>query len=279
MALSAALFSACFSEPPRPHALADAGADAAPDGHGSGSGAAPQVRLIHHAYWCGSSGSPGMAQHSYAISTTGIADGDLVLFFANIDNGSNDLWQLPAGFTQLYQSFYNGGDGQTFVAGYKIVDSAAGEGLSYAMNYGNGVASGCSVIMVLAVTGYDRAQPFDDTTMTVGITADNPVVLRGQLTTTQPNDRLVLAGGADWLSGYGSAATSGNTTFEPPPGFDLVDGIADSGGTGFTWTSQLVATRVAATPGNTGAEDGHMLSTPSIPGTPWLVELAIAPAR
>lgn len=280
LALSAALFTACFSEPPRPHASpTDAGPDGTGSGSGSGSGAAPAVRLIHHAYWCGASGSPGMTQQAYAISTTGIADGDLVLFIANIDNGTNDTWQLPTGFTQLYQAFYNGGDGQTFVAGYKIVDSAAGEGLSYVESYGPGVASGCAVVMVLAVTGYDRAQPFDNTTMTVGVTADNPVVLRGQLTTTQPNDRLVLAGGADWLTGKGSNAVDGNTTFEPPPGFDLVDGIADSGGLAFTWTSQLVATRIAPTAGNTGAEDAHMLSTPSITGTPWTVELAIAPAR
>ena len=220
-----------------------------------------------------------MSQQGYAISTTGIADGDLVLFIANIDNGTNDTWQLPAGFTQLYQAFYNGGDGQTFVAGYKIVDSATGEGLSYVEPYGTGVASGCAVVMVLAVTGYDRTQPFDNTTMTYGVTADNPVVLRGQLTTTIANDRLILAGGADWLSGKGSNAQNGNTTFDPPSGYDLVDGIADSGGFGFTWTSQLVATRVAATPGNTGAEDAHMLSTPTITGTPWTVELAIAPAR
>src|SRR3569623_1391791 len=255
-ALSAALMSACFSEPARPH---EAPSDAAPtDGSGSGSGAAPAVRKIHHAYWCNGSGSPGMTQQGYAISTSGIADGDLVLFFANIDNGTSDLWVLPSDFLPLYQVFYNGGDGQTFVAGYKIVGSAA--------------------VMTVAVTGYDRVHPFDTTAMTEGSVADNPVVLRGQLTTTRANDRLILAGGADWLTGYGSNALDGNTTFEPPSGYDLVDGIADSGGIAFKWTSQLIATRVAATPGDTGAEDAHMLATPMITGTPWTVELAIAPA-
>ena len=259
--------SACFSEPPRPS-----------DAAGSGNGAAPAVRKIHHAYWCSGSGSPGMTQQGYAVSTSGIADGDLVLFFANIDNGSSDLWVLPSNFTPLYQVFYNGGDGQTFVAGYKIVDSAAGEGLMYSESYGPGVASGCAVVMTVAVTGYDRVHPFDDTVMTEGSVADNPVVLRGQITTTHANDRIVLAGGADWLTGYGSNAQDGNTTFEPPSGYDLVDGIADSGGIAFKWTSQLIATRVAATPGDTGAEDAHMLATPTITGTPWTVELAIAPA-
>jgi len=268
--------SACFSEPARPH---EAPSDAAPtDGSGSGSGAAPAVRKIHHAYWCNGSGSPGMTQQGYAISTSGIADGDLVLFFANIDNGTSDLWVLPSDFLPLYQVFYNGGDGQTFVAGYKIVDSATGEGLAYNESYGPGVASGCAVVMTVAVTGYDRVHPFDTTAMTEGSVADNPVVLRGQLTTTRANDRLILAGGADWLTGYGSNALDGNTTFEPPSGYDLVDGIADSGGIAFKWTSQLIATRVAATPGDTGAEDAHMLATPMITGTPWTVELAIAPA-
>lgn len=219
-----------------------------------------------------------MAQNRYAISTTGIADGDLVVFIANIDNGSNDLWMLPPGFTKLYQLFYNGGDGQTFVAGYKIVGHATDEGLSYTEPYGPGVASGCAVVMVIAITGYDPTNPFDDTTMTAGVTADNPVVLRSQVTTTRPNDRLILAGGADWLSGYGSNAQSGNTSFDPPTNFDLVDGISDSGGAGFTWTSQLIATRVAATAGPTGLEDGHMLAMPQITGTPWTIELAIAPA-
>ena len=234
--------------------------------------------MLHHSYWCNGSGSPGMSQQGYGVSTSGIADGDLVLFIANIDNGTSDLWVLPTNFLPLYQVFYNGGDGQTFVAGYKIVDSAAGEGLAYTESYGPGVASGCAVVMIMAVTGFDRVHPFDAKAMSEGSVAANPVVLRGQLTTTRANDRIVLAGGADWLSGYGSNAQSGNTTFDVPSGYDLVDGIADSGGIAFTWTSQLIATRVAATPGDTGIEDAHMLSSPTVTGTPWTVQLAIAPA-
>ena len=56
---------------------------------------------------------------------------------------------------------------------------------------------------------------------------------------------------------------------EPLPKDTVVDGIADSGGIAFKWTSQLIATRIAATPGDTGAEDAHMLATPTITGTPW----------
>jgi hypothetical protein len=276
--------SACFWEPARPNATAsDAGQDGAHDGSGSNgsngsNGAAPQARLIHHAYYCLGGASPGMDTMHYSISTSGLADGDLLLFLANVDNGANDVFVLPPGFTQLYQNFYLGGDGQTFAAGYKMIGSAADEPISYSEMYGPNISSACAVIMLVAVTGYNAAHPFDTTTMTVGSTADDPVVLRGRLTTTVANDLLVLAGGADWLSGYGSNATNGNVTFDPPPGYTLVEGITDSGGISVVWTTQMVATRVAATPGDTGAEDGTMTATPTITGIPWTVELAIEPA-
>lgn len=271
------LLQACFFEPGRPGNTAS---DGAVDGHdsGSGSGTAPEARLIEHAYWCGGNGTSGMDVTQYAISTSNIHDGDLVLFIANIDNGTNDIWALPTGYTKLYESFYDGGDGQTYVAGYKIVHTATDEGLSYVEPYGNGVASACAVIMLVGVTGYDPNNPIDAKVTSLGGTATDPAIIRSRITTTRPNTRLILAGGADWLTGKPGNGTDGNTTFDQPPNFALIDGITDGGGVAFTWTSQLIATRVAATAGDTGAEDAKMMATPQINGEPWTVEVAIAPA-
>jgi len=267
VALSAALVTACFSEPARPHESSDAGPDS---GSGSGSGGpAPQVRLISHAYYSSSSASSGMSGSGWTIPTTGVHDDDLLLFIANIDNGSVDAWQLPAGFTSSANNFF-GSDGQTYVAGYK---RAHGEASSYSASYGGtNIVSASAVIMLLAVTGYDPAQPVSSAIDMPGAVGVHPVPLAGDVTTVRANSLLVFAGGADWLSGTGA-----NLTQTPPPGYTTIEAITDRGGSSVTWTSQLVAYKVQPTVGDTGQHTGSITPAPAIDGMPWTIELVIPP--
>src|SRR5690348_858154 len=79
------------------------------------------ARLIRNAYFNSNGMSPGMSQAGYQIATQGIGPGDLVLFIANIDNGTSDdnVWVLPDDFHQVRQKFF-GTDGQTFVIAWHV---------------------------------------------------------------------------------------------------------------------------------------------------------------
>jgi hypothetical protein len=271
--VAAFLLPACFFEPARPgNAPSDGAADGATDGQFQGPG--PTARLVQHAWYCESITSNNMmAQAGYWISTSGIADGDLVLFIANMDNGDNGVFVLPPGFTKLYEVFYDlAGDGQTFVVGYKIVDHVSTEGDNYSHAYGtSNLHSGCATVSLIGVIGYDHANPIDAKMMSESVTGLSPVIVQGQLTTVRANTRLILAGGADWFSG----STAGDVTFTKPANFDYLDNITDSGGISAIWSSQTIATRLAPTPGDTGVEQLRMMT--SFQGAPWSVELAIAP--
>jgi hypothetical protein len=269
------LLQACFFEPSRPSNGPSDGATGSGDGQGSNT-AGPTARLIQHAWYCNGASSDNMQQSGYWITTSGITDGDLVLFIANMDNGDNNVFALPPGFMKLYEVFYDlSGDGQTFAVGYKIIDHASGEGSSYSNPYSTGnLHSGCAVISLIGVTGYDPANPFNDKTMSESNTGISPIVMQGELTTTRANTRLILAGGADWFT----SSSSGDVTFEKPANFDFLDTVTDSGGISVVWASQAIATRLAPTPGATGIEQLRMMSSPNFLGAPWAVELAIAPA-
>lgn len=258
----------CFFEPTRPGA---ANSDASSDGTGSGSGSgvAPQVRLLTHAYYSIGGQSSGMSSSGWAIPTTGVQDNDLVLFIANIDNGSIDTWMLPTGFTQTAQNFY-GGDGQTYVAAYKIAHS---EPISYNAAYGgSNIHSASAVIMLLAVTGYDPAKPVSAYVDMAGSVAVSPVPLPSTITTERANTLLIFAGGADWSDGTGA-----NLASMPPPGYTTIQALTDHGGSTFTWTSQITAWKVQETVGDTGQHIGQLTPSPEIAGNPWTIELAIPP--
>ncbi|CAN5922045.1 hypothetical protein BH11MYX3_BH11MYX3_45130 [soil metagenome] len=94
VALLAVVATGCFAKPGFGGAADDASAD---DGH------APKLRLINTAYAASYDvqpairSSPGMSGTTWEISTSGIRDGDLVLFIANVDNGSNRVREGPTG--------------------------------------------------------------------------------------------------------------------------------------------------------------------------------------
>jgi hypothetical protein len=258
------LASGCFLEPTKPAATADAQ-------HDGPTGPAPVVRKIASA-WYSSEAQPsaGMTGTSFSIPTTGINNGDLVLFIGNVDNGNNTTWPLPTPqFHQLVQVNY-GTDGQTFFAAWTIANN---EPTVYAKPYVGPLGSGASTITLLAVTGADPTTPIVASPYKISAVYDDPAVLASDgVTTTAPDSLVIFAGGADW------AGPDQTATFMQPPGYDVLDAFSDRGGLTYQWTTQLVADRVVHAVGPTGTEMGSIMATQSAGGAPWTVEIAVAPA-
>ncbi|HEX5059090.1 MAG TPA: hypothetical protein VFV99_07005 [Kofleriaceae bacterium] len=276
-AVAAVLLTGCVSIPAFRGSGDDAGADT-PDG----SIGPLAVRHIANAYREGGSdgqafGTYMMTKAGYSIPTAGIVDGDLVLFIANVDNGSNDFWNLPTGFTPILQRFY-GQDGQTYVAGWKI---AASEPQTYAGMYKVGVSSSsAATVSLLAVTGYDPQSPIEFAVPTDHQTPTNPADIGSAgLSTTADNSLLIYAAGADWTP------ENGQNTYELPSGFQLLTFVGDRGDTPphWDWTCQVIAYKLQATKGASGPLTGTMTGvsfsdgTTPIPGGGWDLLFAIAP--
>ena len=256
-------------------AASDADLATASDLAGLDAGAVtPTPRLVAQAWFSDFSGTTyastvGMTKNGFEIPTAGIVDGDLVLFIASIDNGSNTVWPNPIapGFTQLAQAFY-GSDGQTFVVAYKIAD---GEPPKYTGTYGSGIGSGSSALALIAVSGANQVMPIDNSLASFSSAAGMSPV-DGSSTgfvTTAANCTLVLAGGVDWLGAGGS------NTFTLPNGFTSLSQLGDRGNLTWDWTSQQVSWATQPTAGATGAVDWSALG--SYNGQSWTVLIAVAP--
>jgi hypothetical protein len=235
---------------------------------------APTPRLIANAWFSDFSGTTyastvGMTKTQFEVPTAGIVDGDLVLFIANIDNGSNTLWPDPIapGFTQIAQAFY-GSDGQTFVVAYKIAHS---EPPKYTGTYGAGNGSGSSVIALIAVSGARSAMPIDNSLASFSSAAGTSPVLGSSngFVTTTANCTLVLAGGVDWLG------QNGTNTFTLPSGFTSLSQLGDHGTAAWDWTSQQVSWSTQPTAGATGTVNWSAMGSQN--GQSWTVLIAVAP--
>ena len=235
---------------------------------------APVPRLIAQAWYSDFSGTTyastvGMTKTQFEIPTAGIVDGDLVLFIANIDNGSNTLWPDPIapGFTQIAQAYY-GSDGQTFVAAYKIADN---EPPKYIGGYGQGNGSGSSVIALIAVSGANRATPVDNSLASFSSAPGMSPVDGGStgFVTTAANCTLLLAGGVDWLG------AGGTNTFTLPGGFTSLSQLGDHGTAAWDWTSQQVSWSTQPVAGATGAVNWSAMGSQN--GQSWTVLIAVAP--
>jgi hypothetical protein len=267
VAVVAASVTGCLSKPDRPSLGAtDAGGD------GSSVDAAVMLvpRKIATAYFSSTGfSSNGMSATQYAVPTAGIQNGDLILFIANIDNGSTTVWPLPsASFHQIAQRYF-GSDGQTYVASWKI---ANGEPTVYTGTYGQGIGSAAAAITLIAIAGADPVNPINASAVENGTSGEMPVVsVSSGVTTTVPDALLIWAGGADWL---GQNATA---TFATPDGYTKLAAFGDNGDSNFAWTTLMIASRTQASPGATGTVSGTTTST--LNGIPWGMMLAIAPAR
>jgi hypothetical protein len=234
----------------------------------------PVPRLIAQAWYSDFSGTTyastvGMTKTQFEVPTAGIVDGDLVVFIANIDNGSNTLWPDPIapGFTQIAQAYY-GSDGQTFVAAYKI---AHNEPPKYTGTYGQGNGSGSSVIALIAVSGANSAKPVDNSLASFSSAPGMTPVDGGStgFVTTAANCTLLLAGGVDWLG------AGGTNTFTLPGGFTSLSQLGDHGTAAWDWTSQQVSWSTQPLAGATGAV--HWSAMGSQNGQSWTVLIAVAP--
>jgi hypothetical protein len=93
--------------------------------------------------------------------------------------------------------------------------------------------------------------------------------------TTIPDSLLIFAGGVDWEpTDVGSTAT-----FTEPAGFTALEELCDNGGIQFDWSTVMIASKPAPTPGPATAVMGSVGSNPLRVGMPWSVEIALAPAR
>ena len=241
----------------------------------AGSVPTPTPRLIAQAWFSDASASTyastaGMKKTGFEVTTAGIVDGDLVVFIASIDNGSNTVWPNPIapGFTQIAQNFY-GTDGETFVVAYKI---ASGEPPKYTGTYGSGIGSGSSTIALIAVSGASSVMPIDNSLATFSSAAGMNPVNGGTngFVTTAANCTLLLAGGADWLGAGGSNA------WVLPSGFQSLSQLGDHGTLEWDWTSQQVSWATQATAGATGAVNWSATGSPQN-GQSWTVLVAVAP--
>ena len=274
VAVVASIAPGCFVKPDRDHGVVT---DAPPSAIDA-SGPPPMIpRVIDKAYYhvMGGTpgGSPGMSSDGFTVKTTGIVDGDLVLFIGSIDNGNPTKWPNPiaAGFVQLDQSFF-GSDGQTAVAAWKI---AHGEPPTYTNVYGISSSSATATITLLAISGIDPTTPINDfvpdspPAMTLDV-MPTPGVSSG-VTPTVGDCTLVYASAADWFTSNG-----GSNTVEVPTGFTSLAKFGDRGDNSWDYTSEQVAYRALVPSGATGPVVGSLDGTAT--ATAWTALIAIAPA-
>lgn len=277
-AVVAVLVSGCISIPPF-HG-SDAGSDAGSDGMIDAPVGPLAARFIANAYREGgpdstAQGTFGMSETGYAVLTNGIAAGDLVLLIANIDNGANNLWNLPTGFTQVVQRAY-GQDGQTYLIAWKIADGT--EPVQLTGTYNTAISSShAATVSLLAITGYDTANPIEAFLPTDHQTPTDPADVGSTgIVTTIDNSLLIYAAGADWTPNNGMNAAS------LPSDYTLLTSVGDRK-THWDWTCQVIAQTYQAQAGATGAVMNTLTGinysdgTTHIPGGGWAVLLAIAP--
>lgn len=270
----AILLSACVSIPPFRGTSDDAS-----NGSADASLGPFAVRWISNAYRDGGEdadahGTFMMSKAGYAIQTSGIVSGDLVLFIGNVDNGGQGFWNVPTGFTPITQHYY-GQDGQTYVVAWKI---AAVEPTFYTGLYKAGVtSSAAATVSLIAVTGYDPQNPIETALATDHQAPTDPADVGSPgISTTADNSLLIFAGGADW------SPEDGSNTVEPPADFLPLTSVGDRD-THWDWTCQAISYKVQAQAGPTGALTSTLSGvsysngTMHIPGGGWNVLFAIAP--
>lgn len=260
----------------------DAGADTSSD-VAVDAQPALTARVASQAYWTNwfgtTFGTPGMAMTGYSIATTadtgGLADGELLLLVACVDNGSDTVWPNPIapGFTQIFQRRW-GNDGQSCAIAYKI---AANEPATYAGTYGPGIVSGSALIALLAIRGASSTTPVSDSTFVVDTGGGkNPVNATSPgVTTTVPGSLVLYATGSDW-----ECFEVTDVTFSTPAGFTQLFASSDRGALpAKDWTTFQIATQTLAVPGSTGQITSTESSTGSSAclATPWTATLAITP--
>jgi hypothetical protein len=220
------VLAGCFTKPGAPG-----------DGDGSvGGGPAPVARLLHKANFSNFGNTPGTTHDGFTISTSGIVDGELLLFIAQIDNGTTRTWPLIDGFTQLSQDSYGMHDTQTSVIEMKIADHEPSEYVGTYKDIGT-MNSGASIVTLLAVSGADPMTPIADTDIFVDI--DYFDTARGKVSgvvTTRPDSTLIYVNSGDWLS-----MGSGQGFFVEPPGFTKILEMGDHGDNSFDWGTMEIS--------------------------------------
>ncbi|HET9988187.1 MAG TPA: hypothetical protein VFQ65_06700 [Kofleriaceae bacterium] len=237
------------------------------------------ARLAARAYWNleAGTGTPMMDHETFALPSTNVVAGELVLLIGSVDN--QPVITAPPGFTLLTKTPYGDGETQTYVAYWKI--ATTNEPAYYIGKYPNNNTTGASSAAgayVLLTIGMARDSPSIVTQNE--ICAPNctyslmmPTPSQG-VGTTVDNSIVIYAAGGNWLS------TDGLDVYDLPAGFTLLTAFGDYGTNRFNWTDimvgwQLVPTArpaVAVSGMITADQPNHMSM-----GSPWTVEIAVAP--
>jgi len=237
----------------------------------------PVARVVQSAYfsdWFGPVfGTPGMSRSGYAIDTTGVSDGELLVIVACVDNGSDTVWPDPLapGFTRITQDNW-GTDHQSCAIAWRIAHQ---EPATYAGTYGPGIVSGSSVIALLGITGIDAAHPVTASLTTIGTGGPvNPVPTSSAgVTTTTPNSLVLYVDSADW-----DCFNVSTVSYTLPTGFRSLFEMSDQGtASPKDWTTFQIAMSSQAVPGPTGTIANVQTSTTTCNAIPWNVAIAISP--
>lgn len=177
---------------------------------------------------------------STVVSTTGVANGNLMLMFVSKDGGSSSTITLPAGWTQIATAVYDDppGPSQRMVVAQRIASS---EPANYTVTSTGGGAGGCNVHL-LWYSGFDTTTPINVYANQNSTTGTSPIPITvPSATTTVANTALV---------GFGVQANGASTiTFTPPAGWTLGQQQDQA------WTHTVIITNTQAAAGATGVQN------------------------
>jgi hypothetical protein len=221
MRLAAVLLvtAGCFAKPSEP-----------------GAGESPVPRLLHTAYYSTAGGTPATDHDGFQISTSGVVDGDLLLFIGQIDNGIPSTWPTLPGFSDVSQRTYGMMDYQTNVIEAKIADHEPTMYTGTYMGLGPGT-SGASICALVAVSNVDPDMPVGEAAVDIDPSyRETARSIVNDAVTTVPNTTLIYVMSADYLTGGTAGAT-----FERPVGFTKLLEMGDHGDTGLDWGTLMIA--------------------------------------
>ncbi|HEY4182673.1 MAG TPA: hypothetical protein VGM90_37840 [Kofleriaceae bacterium] len=248
VALLSIAFAGCFSEPGRPSGTGDddggLGSDAGHDGPAPDAFMGPlQVKVLSVSHWNddGSVGDPAsMDKTHWALNLTGAQNGQLLLLLGTVDNGGGiqfDQTHYPTGWTNIANIFTAGPDTQTTIFAWKI---AHDEPATQVGPYGDVNSSGTATYVVLAIDGFDPANPIE--TQDTGGQGDhpgvNPVPIASPgVSVTTPGTLLISAMAADWDNG------DREFTYNLPTGFVKLVEASDKGleHLDYHWSTMVVS--------------------------------------
>lgn len=288
LSLALLLMGGCFSEPGRPSGVRDGGGDDGDGGSGSDAdaplGQFPTAKVLATAYYSSSTNhSTGMSATNWELDAdlSMIHNGQLLVIFGNVDNGSTTVYSAPLapGFQYERRDHYNEPDAQSVVFAARFANNET-SGM-FKGTYGSGIGSAAAAMALIAVDGVDPSTDLATLPLlfghsATGVPGTKPVVDTVQLTTNKPNSLVLYGMGLDW-----SPTNGGDATFTPPSGTTPLVELTDHGGASvsYDWSTLMVVSKTVAAAETVVSLTASMDSTePALQGGPWHAMVAIPAA-